>query len=77
MDKKDELLLQTFCDERGLKDVTKKSYTTAIGLYCRYNKMPFHELLDEAEQEERDDVKWKRSKLRARLLGFRNDLQQK
>lgn len=39
--------------------------------------MPFHELLDEAEQEERDDVKWKCSKLRARLLGFRNDLQQK
>lgn len=24
MDKKDELLLQTFCDERGLKDVIKK-----------------------------------------------------
>ena len=25
MDKKDELLLQTFCDERVLKDVTKKA----------------------------------------------------
>lgn len=25
MDKKDELLLQTFCDERGLNDVTKKA----------------------------------------------------
>ena len=33
-------------------------------------------MLKEAE-EERDEVKWKHSKLRARLLGFRNHLMKK
>lgn len=38
MHEKDEQLLRSFCDERGLKDVTYESYATAIGLYSRYLK---------------------------------------
>lgn len=30
MHKKDEQLLRSFCDERGLKDVTYESYATAL-----------------------------------------------
>ena len=77
MNDRDEQLIQGFCDERGLKEVTKNSYTTAIGLYCDFHDMCFYDLLDEAEQEERDNVRWKYSKLRSRLLSFRNHLQKK
>ena len=51
MHEKDEELIKSFCDERGLKAVTLKSYTTAIGLYSRYHKTPFYKLLEEAEAE--------------------------
>ena len=71
---KDEQILRSFCDERCLKDVIYESYTTAIGWYSRYHKKPFPHLLKEAEKEEKDEVKWKHSKLRARLLAFRNHL---
>ena len=77
MDKKDELIIKNFCYERGLKEVTIKSYTTAIGLYSQFHEMPFHELLDEAEREEQEGVKWKHSMLRTRLLAFRNHLLKK
>lgn len=77
MHEKDEQLLRSFCDERCLKDVTYESYATAIGLYSRYHKKPFYQLLEEAEKEEREEVKWKHSKLRARLLAFRNHLMKK
>ena len=77
MHEKDEQLLRSFCDERGLKDVTYDSYATAIGLYSRYHKKPFYQLLKEAEEEEREEVKWKHSKLRSRLLAFRNHLMKK
>ena len=70
MHKKDEQLLRSFCDERGLKDVTYESYATAIGLYSRYHKKPFYQLLKEAEKKEKEEVKWKHSQLRARLLAF-------
>lgn len=45
MHEKDEQLLRSFCDERCLKDVTYESYATAIGLYSRYHKKPFYQLL--------------------------------
>lgn len=77
MDKKDELIIKNFCYERGLKEVTIKGYTTAIGLYSQFHEMPFHELLDEAEREEQEGVKWKHSMLRTRLLAFRNHLLKK
>ena len=60
MHEKDEQLLRSFCDERCLKDVTYESYATAIGLYSRYHKKPFYQLLEEAEREkqEKEDELW-------------------
>lgn len=77
MNERDYQLVKAYCDERGLKAITLKSYTTAIGLYCQFHKKPFYKLLAEAEKEEREDVRWKYSKLRARLLAFRNHLLEK
>ena len=56
MHEKDEQLLRSFCDDRDLKDVTFESYATAIGLYSRYHKKPFYQLLKEAE-----NPKWHKS----------------
>ena len=77
MHEKDEQLIRSFYDGWGLKDVTYKSYTTAIGLYSIYHDKPFYQLLQEAEKEDSEDVRWKYFQLRARLLGFRNHLLQK
>lgn len=77
MHEKDEQLISMFCDERGLKEVTRKSYRTAVGLYSQFHQTPFYKLLEEAEQEESENVRWKYSKLRSRLLSFRSHLLKK
>lgn len=50
MDKIDKEIIEGFCNERNLKEVTEKGYTTAIGLYVQYHQTPFHQLLQEAEK---------------------------
>lgn len=77
MNERDEQLIRGFCDERGLKEVTARSYMTSIGVYCEFHEMTFYELLEEAEEEERNNVRWKYSKLKSRLLSFRNHLLKK
>ena len=77
MDKIDKEIIEGFCNERNLKEVTEKGYTTAIGLYVQFHQTPFHQLLQEAEKEEQENIIWKHSTLRKRLIDFRNHLLQK
>lgn len=67
-------LLKLFQTERGLNQRTMYGYYTALGLYVHYCNMHLQELLDEADQEEEDGVRWKKSKLKQKLLGFRSYL---
>lgn len=50
------------------------TYKRAINHYCKFNNMTMHELLDEADQEEEDGIRWKRRKLKQRLLRYRQHL---
>ena len=74
MNDRDEQLIRSFCDERGVQEQTRLGYMTTVGIYCQFHEMTFYELLEEAEQEERENIRWKFSKLRSRLLSFRNFL---
>lgn len=53
---------------------TIRRYKHAVQKYCRINKMTLDELLQEAEHEEDMGIKWKHSKLKRRLINFRQYL---
>ena len=72
--KNDIELLDTFQKERNIQNSTKRQYLAAIQLYTQFNNMSMVELLEEAEKEEVDGVRWAKRKLRQRLLEFRTFL---
>lgn len=53
---------------------SRKIYKRAITYYCKFNNMTMQELLDEADQEEENGIRWKKRKLKGRLLKFRQNL---
>lgn len=70
----DMSLLKTFQKDRGISQRTMYGYYNAMGLYVGYCNMHLQELLNEADEEEDGGVRWKRSKLKEKLLGFRSHL---
>lgn len=53
---------------------TRNVYQTAVKQYCNYHDMTLEELIEEAEKEEDQGIKWKHSKLKKRLITFRHYL---
>lgn len=69
-----EKLLQQFFTERGSASSTQDHYIAAVKHYCYLNKMTLKELIQEADDEEENAVRWKHRKLRERLIEFRTYL---
>lgn len=67
----DSQILREFSKTRNLKQKTIYQYKDVIKLYTQYNQMTLTELLNEAETEEDQGIRWKNRKLKKRLLGFR------
>ena len=67
-------ILTRFMDERGLSDNTRKLYRSAIKQYTEFYSLSLEELVEEADMEEDERVRWKNRKLRKRLIDFRNYL---
>lgn len=74
MERTDEEILQEFSFTRNHSPWTKTNYRSSIKLYTQFNKMSLYELLDEAEQEEIQKLRWKDKTLRKRLINFRKYL---
>lgn len=74
MNMNDEQILNDFVKTRNLKNASRKAYHSSIKLYTSYNNMTLQELLEEAEQEEDNGIRWKRRKLKRRLINFRTFL---
>ena len=53
---------------------TKRAYKTALNQYCDFFNMNLRDLLMEAEEEENKGIRWKHSKLKSKLLQFRQHL---
>ena len=64
-------LFETFCRQRKLSPGSIKIYHNALTQYCNYTKMSLQELLDEADDDERQGLPWKERRLKDRLLNFR------
>ena len=77
MYKEDEQIITNFCKERNLSKSSTQSYLTGIGLYTEFHGQSFKKLIAEAENEEKQGVAWKHTKLRERLINYRIHLLEK
>ena len=75
MYKSDEKLLDNIVKSRNLSSKTRQGYLNAINVYVSFNEKSFKDLLNEAEREEESGVRWKKRKLKERLINFRIFLQ--
>lgn len=73
----DKKILQEIRQSKNLTLSSIKNYECAMRQYTTYNQMSMYELIQEAEKEEEDGVRWKHRTIRRRLIGFRAHLLQK
>lgn len=71
MKKCDEDILNEFVKTRNLTLRTKHGYKDSLRIYLLVQEISFEELLEEAESEEEDMVRWKNRSLKFRLINFR------
>ena len=69
-----ETIFKNFCKERNLSPGSVKVYQHALMRYTEFNEMTLTELLNEADHEEDQRIRWKLRKLKTRLIDFRNYL---
>ena len=68
------MYFEEFCQERNLSKETIRGYKSSIKKYCDYYQMTLDELIDEAIDEENDNVDKRRRSIKTRLLQFRTHL---
>lgn len=66
--------LKTFFDEKNLSPSTESLYSSCVKLYEEINQLPLDTLLEEADHEEEQGIRWKNRKLRDRLIQYRTYL---
>ena len=66
--------VEEFCRIRNLSPSTTTTYMVALRHYSQVNEMTIQELLDEADAEEEEGVRWKHRKLKQRLIKYQNYL---
>ena len=53
---------------------TVRNYKNSLRKYCEYYDMSLQESLDEAEEDEKNNVRWKYCSLRTKLIEYRHHL---
>lgn len=66
-----------FLEMRDLKQSTQDSYIIGLRQYCQFCKKTAEELIDEARQEERENIIKSDRKIKKRLTRYRNYLKKK
>lgn len=61
-----------YSETRGLKKITETKIIVILDHYSNYQQMSIHDLLQEADQEEEDGIRWKRRTLKRRLTNYMN-----
>lgn len=74
---KDHEIMNKFYIDRGINKRTQYGYNNSFSLYIQYTRMHLQELLLEADNEEEKGVRWKKRKLKQKLIGFRGWLQER
>lgn len=73
-DMNDYTIMEQFARDRNLSRKSMMGYRTAVRKYCQYHGKSLVELMEEADQEEEEGVRWKRRKLRHRLMDYRTHI---
>lgn len=68
--------LEQFINDRGLRKRTARNYRSIIHKYEEYCGMNINDLIEEADFEEEQGIRWKKRTLKNRLVGFRNTMSQ-
>lgn len=63
-----------YCEERGLSHSTLIAVRRTLNNYSTFQQLSIEELLDEADTEEEMGVRWKKRKLKTRLINYMNYL---
>ena len=66
--------IEAIIKQRQLTHSSRKVYRSALQKYSSLNKMSLEELLEEAEHEEEEGVRWKHRSLKQRLTTYQNHL---
>lgn len=74
MKNEDFEIINRFAKERNIKNTTKANYKTYLKEYSQYFNKSLPELLELAEQEEEDGIRWKNRSLKKQLIDYRNYL---
>jgi len=69
--KKDNEIINQISRDRNYAENTKTGYRHSLNLYTTFNSMSISELINEAEYEEKEKIRWKDRKIRQRLINFR------
>ncbi len=67
-------LITKLCEERNIKENTKRGYITALNSYTNYCNMSLNELLDEAFNEENNNISLKNRHVKQHLIEYRSFL---
>ena len=73
-DLKSQKLMDKMMKERNVRDSTAKGYLSTIKMYTEFNQMQLYDLIDEALKEQDAHIPLRESKLKKRLLDYRNYL---
>jgi len=70
-------LLKNLAISCNHSEETQRIYRLALTNYASYFNQNLHELLAEAEEDENNNIKWKRRRVKAKLTEYRHHLLQK
>lgn len=66
--------IDQFCNEKQLSENTIRFYQSAANIYEKITGKTLDELIEEADKEEEDGVRWKNRKIKTHLIDFRKYL---
>jgi integrase len=67
-----EEMVEEFVATRGLSKASHKSFKYTLKHYCNFQGCSLQELIDEADFEEEQQIRWKKRKLKKRLVNYMN-----
>lgn len=65
-------IIKEYITTRGLKKTSYKTYKVVLNHYSKHQKLTLQKLIQEAEQEETQQIRWKHRKLKTRLIQYTN-----
>ena len=71
-----EEYIQEYITTRGLSKSTYQSTKLIMNHYSNFQNCSIHVLINEADSEEEQGIRWKRRKLKTRLINYMNYLRE-